>query len=247
MSTESNTVLSVADLSVEVVKKDIKNLHIGVYPPDGRVRVAAPCQMSDDAIRIAVIARLTWIHRQVREFQSKTRQTSREMVSGESHYFLGQRYRLDVVKQEGERTVAVKGKKILALYTRPDDGTPQRMKTLLQWYREQLHQIVAPLMDKWQQQLDIVPPEWTFKRMKTKWGTCNPGDRRIWLNLELAKVTPQLIEYVVVHELVHLNHADHDKTFERAMDKALPNWRSLRAELNNTVLGHQDWERDSPE
>lgn len=241
MSTNKTGSMEISGIPIEFVKKDIKNLHVGVYPPSGRVRVAAPLTMSDEAIRIAVIERLSWIKRQIANFQSHHREPQREMASGESHYFLGHRYRLDVVEQGKLRKVEVRGKTILTLYSKPGDTVVQMEKTLLQWYREQLDQIVPPMLEKWQNILGVKASQWSVKRMKTKWGSCNPTDRHIWLNLELAKHPPHLIEYVVVHELAHLAKPNHGKTFEQSMDLALPNWRSLREELNHLVLGHQSW------
>lgn len=239
MSTEEHSTITVSNISVEIVMKDIKNLHIGVYPPDGRVRVAAPLELSADAIRIAVIERLGWIKRQIASYQAQQREPEREMASGESHYFLGHRYRLDVIEQGQQRKVEVKGKTILTLYAKPGDTAAKREQTLLQWYRDQLSQIVPPIIEKWQDILGVKASDWALKRMKTRWGTCNPTDRRIWLNLELAKHPPHLLEYVVVHELAHLVEDNHGKKFEQTMDRVLPKWRGLREELNLSAIGYK--------
>ncbi len=234
MSTETNIVISVSGIPVEVVKKDIKNLHVGVYPPNGRVRVAAPIAMSDDAIRLAVINRLAWILRQIKSYEAQAREPAHELASGESHYFLGHRYRLNVIEQEKPRKVEIKGKTIMTLYAKPGDSTEQKEKTLHDWYRERLSVLVPPILEKWEQKLGVQANEWAIKRMKTKWGTCNTGNKRVWLNLELAKQPPHLIEYVVAHELAHLVEDSHGEAFVSALEILMPNWRSLQHELNKS-------------
>jgi hypothetical protein len=237
VSTEIQIIITVSDIPVEVVKKEIKNLHIGVYPPNGRVRVAAPIAMSDDAIRLAVINRLAWIKRQIKSYQGQAREPYHELASGESHYYLGQRYRLDVVEDEKPRKVEVKGKTIMTLYAKPGDSTEKKEKTLHDWYRERLSELVPPILEKWEQKLGIKVNKWAVKHMKTKWGTCIPGERRIWLNLELAKQPLHLIDYIVAHELAHLLEESYNEHFENVLDRELPKWRSLKQELGNARVG----------
>ena len=233
--------IRVGALSVEVVRKNIKNLHLGVYPPNGRVRVAAPLVVDDEAVRLAVIDKLGWIKRQKARFADQPRQSQREMVNGESHYFLGQRYRLRVHEHEAPTRVAVRGIASLDLFVRPGASTEQREAVLLHWYREQLKALIPPLLEKWQPILGVQARAWGIKKMKTKWGSCNPTAKRLWFNLELAKKPTMCLEYLVVHELVHLLERNHTERFTALMDGFLPNWSVCRATLNRGVLGHEVW------
>lgn len=244
MSTETRPAhnIRIGALSIEVVRKDIKNLHLGVYPPNGRVRVAAPLVVDDDAVRLAVIDKLGWIKRQRARFIEQPRQSQREMVNGESHYFLGKRYRLRVHTGKAASAVAVRGIATLDLFVRPDTVAAQREAVLLRWYREQLKSLIPPLMEKWEQLLGVRATSWGIKKMKTKWGSCNTATGRIWLNLELAKKPVQCLEYIVVHELVHLLERNHTQRFSALMDRFLSDWRTRRDTLNTGVLGHESWD-----
>ena len=179
--------LTVSGIKVEVVRKDIKNLHLGVYPPLGRVRVAAPLVVNDEAVRLAVIDKLSWIKRQKAKFAEQPRQSQREMVNGESHYFLGRRYRLRVHVHDGPARVVIRGIASLDLFVRPGTSSEQRESILLRWHREQLKKLIPPLLKKWQPVLGVHVADWGIKKMKTKWGACTIDARRIWINLELAK------------------------------------------------------------
>ena len=227
---------------VDVVRKDIKNLHLAVYPPAGRVRVAAPLRMSDEAVRLAVISRLAWIKRQQAKFEGQERQSAREYVTGESHYFQGQRYRLNVVYHNKPPKVAFRNKITMDLFVRTGSDTAQRERVLLAWYRKQLKEAVPSLISKWEAILGVKVAEWGVKQMKTKWGSCNKDARRIWLNLELAKKPVQCLEYIVVHEMVHLLERHHNDRFTKHMDKFMPQWRLIRSELNRGPLRHETWE-----
>jgi len=240
MSTES-VEIRVSGLAVQIVRKDIKNLHLGVYPPNGRVRVATPLRVNDNAVRLAVIGKLGWINRQQARFDAQSRQSEREMVSGESHYFLGRRYRLNVIEHNGPSKVVLRKKTTIDLYVRPKTSAVQREMVLQRWYRQQLAALVPPLMDKWQPILGVEAANWTIKKMKTKWGSCNTAARRIWLNLELVKKPVQCLEYIVVHELVHLLERYHNDKFLAMMNAFLPQWRSRRIELNAAPLAHATW------
>lgn len=232
--------ITVGGVRVQVLSKDIKNLHLGVYPPNGRVRVAAPLRVSDSAVRLAVVGKLGWIKRQRAKFEAQPRQSRREMVSGESHYFLGRRYRLRVIEREGSPMVVVRSR-FIKLQVRPETRARQRDIILQQWYRQQLKQLIAPLVVQWQDALGVSLAEWGVKKMKTRWGTCNADARRIWLNLELAKKPMQCLEYIVVHELVHLRTRHHDDHFMALMNKHLPQWRTHRTTLNTEPLAHSHW------
>lgn len=240
MSTEGREI-RVSGLSVEIVRKAIKNLHLGVYPPNGRVRVAAPLVLSDDAVRLAVIGKLGWIRKQQARFAAQTRQSEREMVSGESHYFLGRRYRLRVVRQEGPGRVVLRNRTTLELQVRGAYGPKERERVLQRWYRERLRELVPPLLAKWEPILGVLSAKWGIKQMKTKWGACSVDTQRIWLNLELAKKPVQCLEYLVVHELVHLIARHHSDRFVSLMGRHLPQWRLHRQTLNAAPLGHATW------
>lgn len=240
MSTE-RSVLKIGELQVKVVRKAIKNLHLGVYPPDGHVRVAAPLVMSDEAIRLAVISRLGWIRRQQARFAGQERQSEREMVHGESHYYLGVRYRLLVEEVDAAPQVRVHGGNKLVLQVRPSADAAKRRAVLDGWYRRELKERIPPLLEKWQPIIGVEVAAWGVKRMKTRWGTCNVPARRIWLNLELIKKPPHCLEYILVHELVHLLERHHTDRFRALMDRFLPQWQLYRDELNRAPLAHEEW------
>ena len=240
MSIERGKIM-VKGLPVQIFRKAIKNLHLGVYPPHGRVRVAAPLGVSDDAVRLAVIGKLGWIKRQQARFEAQPRQSAREMVSGESHYFLGRRHRLRVVKHDGVDSVELRNKSALELHARPETNAGQRERILHRWYRQQLKELIPPLIEKWQVVLGVAVAEWGVKKMKTRWGTCNIEARRIWLNLELVKKPVQCLEYIVVRELAHLLARNHDERFVALMNQHLPQWRAHRAKLNSEPLAHATW------
>jgi predicted metal-dependent hydrolase len=241
MSTEPHRI-TVGGLTVEVVRKNIKNLHLGVYPPNGRVRVAAPLVVSDEAVRLAVIGKLGWIKRQQAKFEAQPRQSQREMVSGESHYFLGQRYRLRVLAYTGPPRIRCSGADFLDLFVRPETTVEQRQRVLEDWYREQLRGRIPALLEQWQPVLGVAAAEWGIRKMKTRWGSCNIRARRVWFNLELAKKPARCLEYVVVHELVHLLERNHNARFKALMEQHLPTWRACREELNRAPLGHDKWQ-----
>ncbi len=233
--------LRIRELRVQVVRKDIKNLHLGVYPPEGRVRVAAPLLVSDEAVRLAVIDKLAWIRRQQAKFAAQPRQSEREMVSGESHYFLGRRYRLRVYERVASPRVVLCGVRSLDLLVPPGTSADQRRAVLERWYRAQLKALIAPLLAQWQPVLGVQAATWGVKKMKTKWGSCNPATRRLWFNLELAKKPPQCLEYIVVHELMHLLERQHNERFVALLNVHLPQWQHTRQLLNALPLGYKQW------
>ena len=233
--------INVSGLVVEVVRKPIKNLHLGVYPPHGRVRVAAPLAVSDEAVRLAVIGKLGWIKRYKAKFEAQPRQSRREMVSGESHYFFGRRYRLRVVESAGPSKVVLRGVSALELHVRPSMSAEKREQALHRWYRERLKALIPSILDKWQKVLGVQVADWGIKKMKTKWGSCNIKAKRIWINLELVKKPAKCLEYIVVHEVVHLHERQHNDRFTALMEKFMPQWRLYRDELNKAPLGHETW------
>lgn len=233
--------LTVAGIPVQVVRKNIKNLHIGVYPPEGHVRVAAPEHMSQAAIRAAVVTRLPWVRRQRDELAGVPRQAPREAVSGESHYFLGRRYRMRVVEADGPEQVAIEGKATLLMRVRPGSSSKRRLELLDRWYRDQLSRTVAPLLEKWADLLGVTEPHVRLRRMRTRWATINTGTRTVTFNPELVKQDLLAVEAIVVHELVHLFEFGHGPVFQQLMDEVLPDWRSRQARLQAAVLSHEDW------
>lgn len=234
--------LKVNDLVVDVVRKDIKNLHLAVYPPNGRVRVAVPMRVDDEAVRLAVISKLGWIRRQQGKFAGQVRQSEREYISGESHYFQGNRYLLEVIYQDGPPKVETRNNTKIDLYVRSGSDTEQRGRVMQSWYRKQLKETVPPLIAKWEEIIGVEAADWGIKQMKTKWGTCNIEARRIWLNLELAKKPIRCLEYIIVHELIHLLERHHNDRFTALMDKYLSSWRFLRDELNGEPLASENWD-----
>lgn len=243
MST-ANGYLTVSGLDVDVVFKDIKHMHISVYPPVGRVRVAAPQRTTEESIRLAIVQRLSWIKRQREQLQNADRQTERMMVSGETHYVWGQRYRLDVSKTSGAYAVEPKGDTLWVIAPEGTDSAG-RFGVLDRWYRRELKVAVPAFLEKWQPLLGVTADKFVVRRMKTKWGTCVTTSRTVWLNPELAKKNPRCLEYIVVHELAHLRERGHGDKFVALMDQFLPDWRSRRDELNEAPLGHEDWEAES--
>jgi predicted metal-dependent hydrolase len=240
MNTRASSI-TVNGLRVEIVRKAIKNLHLGVYPPNGRIRVAAPLAVNDEAVRLAVVTRLPWIKKQQAGFSRQERQSARRYVSGETYFLFGQRYRLRVVYGDDRSAVEIKKTKTMALRVPPGSDASAREKAMSRWYRQQLRGVAHPLVAKWSGLIGVAEPDWGIKRMKTKWGSCSKASRRIWLNLELAKKPPQCLEFVVVHELAHLIERTHNERFIKLLDRHLPNWRTVRAELNAAPLKHEIW------
>jgi predicted metal-dependent hydrolase len=234
--------LKVGNLAVEVVRKNIKNLHLAVYPPNGRVRVAVPLRVDNEAVRLAVASRLGWIRRQQKRLTSQERQSAREYVSRESHYYLGQRYLLNIVLLDGPAKVIVNKGPSIDFYVRRSVTRTGRERILREWYRKELKALTPPLIAKWEAIMGVKIADWGIRKMRTKWGTCNPNARRIWINLELAKKPVQCLEYIVVHEMVHLVERKHNANFIAHMDRLLPRWRGLRDELNRFPLRHENWE-----
>jgi predicted metal-dependent hydrolase len=227
---------------VEVVRKDIKNLHLAVYPPKGRVRVAAPLRLNDEAVRLAVISRLGWISKQQKRFQQQERQSQREMVTGESHYYKGRRYRLEVIENEGRPSIKLRNNSTIQLFVLARTDRGKREAMLQRWYRRRLRELLPNLVAKWEPEVGVRVADIRIKKMKTRWGTCNGDEQRVWLNLELAKKPLACLEYILVHEMVHFLERHHNERFQQLMDKLMPQWRLRRAELNRVPLAHEDWQ-----
>lgn len=240
MNTAERGYLTVGGIGVDIVYKDVKNLHIGVYPPIGRVRVAAPRHLNDEQIRLAVIQRLPWIKRNQQRLRDAERQTEREMVNGESHFLWGRRLRLDVTPHSGRAGVHVSGDRLLLRIPESADAGARRA-ALDRFYRRQLQAEIESLVRKWEPLIGRDVEGWTVRRMKTKWASCNPRSARLWFNLELAKKPTRCVEYLVVHEMVHLLERGHGERFIALMDKFLPDWRQRRDELDAAPLAVEDW------
>ncbi|MFO7579191.1 M48 family metallopeptidase [Nitrosomonas halophila] len=227
--------LSVTGMMVEVVRKPIKHMYLYLDPPDGRVRAVVPSIASDEAIRMMVIGKLAWIKRRQAAFTTRPAVNAQAMVDGERHHFLGQCYALRVHERTRQHGVILRKPDQLALYVRPGAGREQRKLILLRWYRAQLQVLIPPLLAKWQAAVGVQVAEWRIKHMRTRWGSCNPTARRIWLSLELAKKSIACIEYVLVHELVHFHERRHNSRFKALMRQYLPDWRQRDILLNRSI------------
>jgi hypothetical protein len=241
MTSIESTRIEVAGISVEVLRKRIKHLHVAVYPPEGRVRVAAPLSVSDEAIRLAVIERIPWIRKHQARFAAQPRQSRREMVNGESHWVQGRRYLLALREVSGREGVALRGLATLELSVHPGSDSAHREAVLYRWLRKELKTAIPPLLELWQPILGVDAASWGVRKMKTRWGSCNTSAKRLWFNLELAKKPPECLEYVVVHELAHLIERRHDARFTALMTRHLPGWPRIREALNAAPLADESF------
>ena len=234
------TQVQLGNITVDVVLKDIKNVHLSVYPPTGRVRIAAPSRMSLDTIRVFAISKLGWIKQQQTKLREQERETPREYLNRESHFLWGKRYLLTV--QEGKEGPAIELRP-RRIFLRVRHGTSEERKRALfeEWYREQLRQAVSPLLAKWQPLMGVRVNRFFVQRMKTKWGSCNHRVRHIRLNTELAKKPQECLEYIVVHELAHLIEPTHTRQFIALMDRFMPKWQFYREVLNRLPVRHEEW------
>ncbi len=233
--------LQVSEIKIDVIQKDIKNLHLSVYPPAGRVKISAPQRMDLETIRIYAISKLSWIRNHQSKFKNQERETSRDYVSNESHYFNGKRYLLKVIEHNAPPKVILKHSTI-ELHVRPKASIEKKQSVLEDWYRQVLKDKASELIPKWEKKINVSVNEIAIKKMRTKWGTCNSKKKRIWLNLELAKKPPQCLEYIIVHEMIHFFEKNHNEKFIAYVNKYLPKWRSYKQELNKIPLGHVEWE-----
>ena len=231
----------VNNIVIDVVRKDIKNLHLSVYPPLGRVRIATPTKVDDEAVRLFAISKMSWIKKNQVKYVNQQRQPERKYVSGESHYFRGQRYLLNVIIHTGYPKIEIRNKKFIDLYVKADYTQEQRENVMTNWYRKNLKEQIPALIEKWQKIIGVEVEQWEVKKMKTKWGTCNREAKRIWLNLELVKKPEHCLEYIIVHEMVHFLERNHTERFVAYMDKFMPQWSSIKDELNSSMLKHEDW------
>ncbi len=232
--------INLGDIAVEVVLKDIKNVHLSVYPPTGRVRISAPKRMSLETIRVFAISKLGWIKQQQKKLREQERETAREYVDRESHYLWGKRYLLSV--SEGDRRPSLElSHKRMTLRVRAGADEHKRQALVEEWYREQIKTAVPPLLARWEPRIGVRVKRFYVQRMKTKWGSCNQQASTIRLNTELAKKPRECLEYIVVHELIHLLEPTHNARFEALMDRFMPNWQFHRQVLNRLPVRREKW------
>jgi predicted metal-dependent hydrolase len=233
--------IRLGDVAIHVIRKDIKNVHLSVYPPMGRVRISAPTGLSMDTIRLFAISKLGWIKRQQKKFREQERETRRELLDRESHFVWGRRYLLKVVEADAAPRIELSHNRMI-LYVRPGSGSNKKGEIVERWYREQVRLAVPALLAKWEPVIGIRVERFFVQRMKTKWGSCNNRARRIRLNTDLAKKPIECLEYVVVHELVHILEPTHSERFHGILERALPNWRIYKDELNRLPIRHEEWD-----
>ena len=234
--------VEVGGVKVRISRKAIKNIHLSVHPPEGKVTIACPEATKDETLRLYLVSKIGWIKRQQKLLQGKERQSPRKYITGETHYLLGRAYRLKVVPVEGKSQVRLKGKTGIEMQVRSGIETEEKMELMREFYRRELKKMLAWMVDERMEKMNVKPESWQVKVMKTKWGSCNPDKRTLLFNLELAKKPKSCIEYIVVHELVHLKERLHNDRFVAYMDRYLPMWRRRKEELNSLPVAHADWE-----
>lgn len=228
--------IAVADILAEVEWKEIKNLHLTIYPPDARVHVSAPINMAEESIRLFLITKLPWIKQRVSQILEQNRQSPRTYVSGENHYYKGRRYRLKVINHTAAAKVELQGNEFIVMYVREKSTEARRAETLKEWYRAEFKALLPPLVSKWEEILGVKANKWDVKQMKTLWGSCNHRTRNIIFNLELIKKPLHCIEYIVVHELLHIKVRLHNEEYTALLNRYFPNWKQLKDELNEFVV-----------
>ena len=228
------------DIVVDVALKNIKNVHLSVYPPTGGVRVSAPVRMSIDTIRVFAVSKLDWIKQQQKKLREQERESPREYLDRESHYVWGKRYLLKIRESDGPSSLELEhGRIVLRL---PSGGVKGKKETLLEaWYRDQIKVAVPPLLARWQPLIGVKVQRIFVQRMKTKWGSCNQKACTIRLNTELAKKPPECLEYIVLHEVMHLLEPTHNERFGALMDQFMPMWQFARHRLNTLPVRHANW------
>lgn len=232
--------IDLGEFDAEVIRKSIKNVHLSVYPPDGRVRISAPLHMELDTIRVFAISKLAWIKSQQRKMLAQERETPREYLDRESHYVWGKRYLLQVVEKDAAPGMELRHSK-LVLQVRLGTSEERRQEILDAWYRDQIKAVMPKLLGKWEPLMGVKAGRVFVQQMKTKWGSCNPASRNIRLNTDLAKKPPECLEYIVVHELAHLIEPTHNARFVALMDLFLPQWKHIKDELNRLPVRHEKW------
>lgn len=233
--------IKLGNVVADVVLKDIKNVHLSVYPPSGRVRISAPARMSVETIRVFAISKLDWIKQQQRKLREQERETLREYVDRESHYLWGKRYLLSVVERAGRPSVSLKGSRVI-LATANDLDPESKAGAFAKWYRDEMKLAASELIAKWEPVLNVHVERYFVQQMKTRWGGCNPISRTIRLNTELAKKPKECLEYIVVHEMAHLIEPTHSARFVALMNQFMPKWQFIRQKLNRLPVRHEEWQ-----
>lgn len=223
--------IEIADMSIAVTRKAVKNVHLSVHPPEGRVTLVAPTDTRIEVARAYAITRLGWIRKQQERFRDQVRESPRRFVTRESHYLWGRRHLLKVEEHEGRQGVTVDHRTI-HLRVRPGSDTSKRAEIIHRWHLRLLHQALPPIIERWEPRLGVTVERYFLQRMKTKWGSCNAAQRTIRLNTELVKKPRDLLEYVVVHEIIHILEPTHSPRFFELLTKNYPNWAEARLELN---------------
>jgi predicted metal-dependent hydrolase len=234
------TQLKLGDIAVDVVLKDIKHVHLSVHPPTGRVRISAPERMSLDTIRVFAISKLGWIKQQQHRLRGQERETPREYLNRESHYVWGRRCLLKIVEEHAAPRVELRHSKMI-LRVGPGTNDETKQAAVARWYREQIKAAVPDLIAKWGPMIGVELERVFVQKMKTKWGSCNPGTRSIRLNTDLAKKPRECLEYIVVHEMIHVLEPTHNTRFVALMDRLMPQWRVCREQLNRLPVRHEEW------
>lgn len=232
--------LRLGAITVEVLKKDIKNVHLSVYPPAGRVRISAPLRMEIDTIRVFAVSKLTWIKEQQKNITAQERETPRNYSERESHYLWGKRYLLKVVEKDEPPEIEIRHNRML-FQVRPSWSSERKQEFLDAFYRAQIRKAVPELLAKWEPAISVRVDRVFVQRMRTKWGSCSRVSAAIRLNTDLAKKPPECLEYIVVHEMTHLVEPTHNNRFIALMDRLMPNWRFYRQLLNRLPVRHEDW------
>ena len=232
--------LDIGQIKVSITQKNIKNVHLSVHPPNGRVTISAPNTMTLDTIRVYALSKLGWIKKQQKKIANQKREPAREYINRETHYFKGERFLLKVIEGNSKQRVEQKHKE-LVMHVRENSSIAKRGQILDDWYREQLKFEVPNMLSVWERKMDLQVNEFGIKKMKTRWGSCNINKARIWLNLELAKKPTECLEYVLVHEMVHFLEKTHNKHFVSLMNQYYPNWKRSKEILNRLPVSHGDW------
>lgn len=234
------TMIQIGELSIRVTKKDIKHVHLSVHPPDGRVTLVAPTETRLEVARAYAISKLGWIRDQQAKLENQARETPRQFIERESHYLWGRRYLLTVVEQNAKPSIKLDHKRI-TLIIRPGSSAEKRGEVIHAWQKSLLHKVVPEIIASWEPKLGVSVTGYFLQRMKTKWGSCNHRAGHIRINTELAKKPKDLLEYVIVHEMVHLIEKTHSERFMALLDEHYPTWREARAELNELPLSAESW------
>jgi predicted metal-dependent hydrolase len=224
--------MEVGDITINVIRKNIKNIHLTVRPPSGMVRVSAPMRATDEMIRSFVTSKTGWIHKHRRKLEDRGQIPPLEYKKGECHYLFGIRYLLTVTEGDSGPKVIIRNKTHIDLYIRPNTPDEKRFAIMQEWYRGEIKKVIPEIVSKWEDKTGLKVNEWKVKQMKTRWGSCNIREKRIWINLELAKKPIRFLEFIILHEMIHFRERLHNERFKKYMDTYLPEWRQLKTELN---------------